>query len=49
MNVEGLYGIFWLRAGFTYAEYAEAIHLLRAASEAEEWVNRTDWIPWAHR
>jgi Domain of unknown function (DUF5615) len=43
------YGVFWLRAGFTYSEYAEAIHLLWAASEAEEWVNRTDWIPWAHR
>jgi hypothetical protein len=40
------FGIFWLRHVHSYREQAEAIHLLWAASEAEEWIDRTDWLPW---
>lgn len=40
------FGIVYLRDGFSYGEYAEALHLLVGASEAEEWVDRSDWIPY---
>jgi len=40
------WGIFTLKDGFSIGAYAAAIHLLWAASEAEEWANLADWIPW---
>lgn len=40
------WGVFTLKDGFGIGAYAAAIHLLWAASEAEEWADLSDWIPW---
>lgn len=39
------YGIFWLREEFTLGSYAADIFLLWAASEAEEWIDQSRWLP----
>lgn len=39
------WGILWIRPATTIGELANALHFIWAASDAEEWQNRTDWIP----
>jgi hypothetical protein len=40
------WGVFRLRPGYSFGAYAAAIHLLWAASDAEEWIDRDEYIPW---
>jgi hypothetical protein len=40
------WGIFWVRHGTSIADLAEILNLLDEASEAEEWLNKVDWIPY---
>src|SRR5260370_37229976 len=40
------WGVFRLRPGYSLSAYAAAVHLLWAASEAEEWIDRDEYIPW---
>jgi hypothetical protein len=40
------WGIVWLRDAQNIGQIAEALYLIWSASEAEEWFDRTDWLPW---
>jgi hypothetical protein len=40
------WGVFRLRPGYSYGEYAVAIHSLWSASDAEQWIDRDEYIPW---
>jgi hypothetical protein len=40
------WGVFRLRPGFGHGAYLDAIHLLWEASEAEEWIDHDEYIPW---
>ncbi len=40
------WGIFWVRPKATLGSLLEALYLLWEASDAEEWVDRTDWLPY---
>ena len=40
------WGVFRLRSGYGHGEYAAAIHLLWSASDAEEWIDCDEYIPW---
>ncbi len=42
---ESHWGILWVRPGTSLGEIAANLHLIWLASEAEEWLDRTDWIP----
>lgn len=39
------YGILQLHVGHSFGEYVDAILLFDGASETEEWIDRTEWIP----
>jgi hypothetical protein len=39
------WGIVWTRPGVRIGPLAEALYLIWVASEAEEWLDRTEWIP----
>jgi hypothetical protein len=39
------WGVFWIRPGTSIGEAAEAIHFIWITSEAEEWIDKTAWIP----
>ncbi|MCB9020469.1 MAG: DUF5615 family PIN-like protein [Chitinophagales bacterium] len=39
------WGIIWVRPHTPIGEIAAGLHLIWEASEAEEWLDRTDWIP----
>jgi hypothetical protein len=39
------WGVFLLRPDFAVPDYANSIILLWAASEAEEWIDSIEWIP----
>ncbi len=39
------WGILWVRPNITVGQLAAALHLVWFASEAEEWIDRTDWVP----
>jgi hypothetical protein len=39
------WGIFQVKAGTTYGQLMDALLLFTEASELEEWVGRTEWIP----
>lgn len=39
------WGIVWLRAPLCIGLLAEWIHTIWAASEAEEWIDQTGWLP----
>jgi hypothetical protein len=45
-NNHQIWGLFWVREGTNIGELAESIYLLWEISEAEEWVNVVDWIPY---
>ncbi len=38
-------GILWVRPHTTVGQLAAALHLIWVASEAEEWYDRTGWVP----
>lgn len=40
-----IWGLFWLRPSATLNSWAEALFLIWEASDAEEWVDKVDWIP----
>lgn len=37
------WGILWVRPNVTVSQLAAALHLIWFASEAEEWIDHTDW------
>lgn len=39
------WGVFLRRPGFSLQDYANAILMLWSASEAEEWQDQVEWIP----
>lgn len=39
------WGILWVRPRSTISQLAADLNLIWTASEAEEWIDRTDWIP----
>jgi len=39
------WGVLWVRPDATIGDLAVDLHLIWRASEAEEWVDRSDWIP----
>jgi len=40
-----LWGLLWVRPGIPVGQLARELHLVWEASEAEEWIDRLDWIP----
>lgn len=40
-----IWGLFWLRPGMTVGRYAEELFLVWETSQAEEWIDRLEWIP----
>jgi hypothetical protein len=40
-----LWGVFWIRRGMPIGQVARDLVLVWQASEAEEWIDRLDWIP----
>lgn len=47
LEARGLHhwGVFQVRAGTTYGQLMDALILLTGASELEEWIGKTEWIP----
>jgi hypothetical protein len=41
-----LWGLLWVRPGTPVGRLAQELYLIWEASEAEEWIDRLDWIPW---
>lgn len=39
------WGVLWIRPDAGLGAIASDLHLIWLASEAEEWLDRTDWIP----
>ncbi len=39
------WGILWVRPDTTMGQLAASLHLIWAASEAEEWQDQTGWVP----
>ena len=42
---ESHWGIVWIRPGTSLGEIAANLYLIWQASEAEEWLDRAEWIP----
>lgn len=42
---ESHWGILWIRPGISIGDIAANLYLVWLASEAEEWLDRADWIP----
>ncbi len=40
------FGIAWVRRGTRFSDLVDALYLVWVASEAEEWVDRADWLPY---
>jgi hypothetical protein len=40
-----IWGVVWLRPSSTIVQCVESILLMWEITEAEEWINRLDWIP----
>jgi len=40
-----IWGLLWVRPGTPIGLLAQELHLIWEASEAEEWVDRLEWIP----
>lgn len=40
-----IWGLLWLRPSANLEIWAEELYLIWEASEAEEWIDRVDWIP----
>ncbi len=43
------WGVFRLSREMSLGQLSEHLHLLWAASEAEKWIDRFEWIPWKKR
>jgi hypothetical protein len=41
-----LWGILLMRPDFSVGAYARTIHFIWSESEAAEWQDKSDWIPW---
>ena len=41
-----IWGLCWARPGSSFLEVAEDLQLIWGASEAEEWIDRVEWIPY---
>lgn len=39
-------GVFYLRSGFPILRYVEDLILIWSASEAEDWRDHMEWLPW---
>jgi hypothetical protein len=44
-NNQQIWGLFWVKKDTSISEIADSIYLLWETSEAEEWLNVIDWIP----
>ncbi len=42
---EKMWGLFWIRPTTTIGKLAEELIIIWETSEAEEWINVLDWIP----
>ncbi|MFB2973914.1 hypothetical protein ACE1CD_33535 [Aerosakkonema sp. BLCC-F183] len=40
-----IWGLVWVRSGTSIGKLAESIYLLWEIYEAQEWIDRVDWIP----
>lgn len=40
-----IWGLVWLRSSGTIRTWAESLFIMWEASEAEEWIDQIDWIP----
>lgn len=40
-----MWGLFWIRPTTTMGQLAEELIMIWETSEAEEWINVVDWIP----
>lgn len=40
-----IWGLLWLRPSGTLSSWAQEMYLIWATSEAEEWLDKIDWIP----
>lgn len=40
------WGLVWLRPGSTLSSWAETLFLIWETTEAEEWIDKLDWIPY---
>ena len=40
------HGVMLLRVGFSFRDYIDALLLLWVASDADEWLDVTDYLPW---
>ena len=40
-----IWGLLWLRPSANLEIWVEELYLIWEASEAEEWIDRVDWIP----
>ena len=40
-----IWGLFWLRPQTTISRCAEELYMIWETSQAEEWINVVDWIP----
>lgn len=40
-----LWGVLWVRPGTPVGRLAQDLYLIWEASEAEEWIDRLDWVP----
>jgi len=45
MKIRFLLGLFWIRPATSIGRLAEELHLIWETSEAEEWIDGLDWIP----
>jgi hypothetical protein len=39
-------GVFILRRGYPVRDFVNALFLVWSASQAEEWQDRIEWLPW---
>lgn len=39
------WGIVWVRPGISMGQVVDELYMIWSASEAEEWIDRLDWIP----
>lgn len=44
-NNQQMWGLFWVRSLTTMGELAKELIMIWETSEAEEWINVVDWIP----
>ncbi|MGD1701428.1 hypothetical protein [Dapis sp. BLCC M229] len=44
-NDRHIWGLFWLSSEITLGRLAEEVWMIWQTSEAEEWIDKTDWIP----